>query len=139
MGEVEWRGRQPRDNILALMKDAKALVFPSVWYEGFPMVLAEAYAVGLPVIASDLGSMSSLVDHGRTGLRFRPGDPEDLATQVGWTSTHPAELQRMRREARAEFEAKYTAERNYQLLMEIYRTVIERATVQAKAADIPTN
>lgn len=139
MGEVEWLGRQPRDNILALMKDAKALVFPSVWYEGFPMVLAEAYAVGLPVIASDLGSMSSLVDHGRTGLRFRPGDPEDLATQVGWTSTHPAELQRMRREARAEFEAKYTAERNYQLLMEIYRTVIERATVQAKAADIPTN
>jgi glycosyltransferase involved in cell wall biosynthesis len=123
---LEWMGRQPRDRVLALMKDARALIFPSVWYEGFPMVIAEAYAVGLPVIASDLGSMSSLVDHGRTGLRFRPGDPEDLAIQAEWASTHPAELRRMRAEARAEFENNYTAERNYRVLMDIYRTVVER-------------
>jgi glycosyltransferase involved in cell wall biosynthesis len=130
-GEVEWLGRQPQEQVLTLMKEAKALIFPSVWYEGFPMVLAEAYAVGLPVIASDLGSMSSLVVHGRTGLRFPPGDPEELASQVEWISTHSADLQRMRTEARAEFEAKYTAERNYQLLMDIYRTVIDRDVVQA--------
>jgi glycosyltransferase involved in cell wall biosynthesis len=124
---LEWMGRQSRDRVLALMKDARALIFPSVWYEGFPMVIAEAYAVGLPVVASDLGSMSSLVDHGRTGLRFRPGDPEDLATQAEWALTHPAELRCMRAEARAEFEDNYTAERNYRQLMGIYRKVAERA------------
>ena len=128
---VEWLGRRSKEQVLKLMKEAKALIFPSVWYEGFPMVLAEAYAVGLPVIASDLGSMSSLVDHGRTGLRFRPGDSQHLATQVEWMSTHPTGLQRMRRETRAEFENKYTAERNYESLMSIYRTVIDGARVRA--------
>lgn len=121
---VAWLGRQPRERVLALMKDAWALIFPSGCYEGFPVVLAEAYAAGLPVIACDLGSMSSLVDHGRTGLHFRPGDPPDLATQVEWASTHPVEMEQMRREARSEFETKYTAERNYEALMGIYQTVL---------------
>jgi glycosyltransferase involved in cell wall biosynthesis len=129
--EVEWLGRQPKDRVLTLMKDAQALVSPSVCYENFPMVIAEAYAVGLPVIASDLGSMSSLISHGRTGLHFRPGDPEDLAARVEWASTHPTELRRMREEARAEFEAKYTATRNYRSLIEIYRTAAERVKERA--------
>jgi glycosyltransferase involved in cell wall biosynthesis len=122
--KLEWLGQLPKDQVLGLMKEARALIFPSLWYEGFPMVIAEAYAVGLPVIASDLGSMSSLIDHRRTGLRFRPGDPKDLAAQVRWAVAHPAELGLMRRAARAKFEAEYAAERNYQLLLEIY----ERAT-----------
>ncbi len=74
--------------------------------------------------------MSSLIDHGRTGLHARPGDPEDLAAQVEWASRNPEKLKRMREEARAEFEAKYTAEQNYRLLMEIYQKVLERARAQ---------
>jgi glycosyltransferase involved in cell wall biosynthesis len=119
-GGVEWLGAQPREQIVSLMKDARALIFPSVWYEGLPVVITEAYAAGLPVIASNLGNMSTVVEHGRTGLHFRPGDPEDLAARVEWAWSHPAELAHMRGEARAEFEAKYTAERNYQMLMECY-------------------
>jgi glycosyltransferase involved in cell wall biosynthesis len=129
-GAVEWLGRQPRERVLALMKEARALVFPSMWYEGFPMVIGEAYAVGLPVIASDLGSMSSLIRHEQTGLLFVPGDPKDLAAQVERVFVRPSELERMRGEARAEFVAKYTAIRNYQWLMDIYRTAIERMEVQ---------
>jgi glycosyltransferase involved in cell wall biosynthesis len=129
--KVEWLGRQPKDRVLVLMKDALALVSPSVCYENFPMVLAEAYAVGLPVIASDLGSMSSLVDHRRTGLHFRPDDSKDLAAKVQWAVSRPEESRRMRSEARAEFETKYTAQRNYRLLMEIYRTALGRAVVRA--------
>jgi glycosyltransferase involved in cell wall biosynthesis len=121
---LEWLGRLPKDRVIGLMKDARALIFPSVWYEGFPMVIAEAYAVGLPVIASDLGSMSSLIENGRTGLRFRPGDAKDLAAQVKWTVTHPAELRLMRQAARARFEAEYAAERNHRLLLEIYERAI---------------
>lgn len=129
-GAIEWLGRQPRERVLALMKDARALLFPSMWYEGFPMVIGEAYAVGLPVIASDLGSMSSLIRHGHTGLLFTPGDPQDLAVQVERVFACPSELERMRGEARTEFEAKYTAKRNQRLLMEIYRNAIERMEVQ---------
>lgn len=127
---IEWMGMQSKAQVLALMKAARFLVFPSVWYEGFPMVFAEACAVGLPVIAGDLGSMSSLVDHGRTGLHFRPGDPESLATQVKRTLNYPVELKQMRQEARKEFETKYTAEKNYWQLMEIYKSTAEKARVR---------
>ncbi len=120
---VEWLGKQPKEQVLALMKEAQVLVFPSMWYEGFPLVIVEAYAVGLPVIASDLGSPSLLIDQGRTGLHFRPGDSEDLVAKVEWALTHSTELAQMRREARAEFEAKYTAQQNYQMLMDIYERV----------------
>lgn len=120
--EVEWLGRQPRDRVLALMKEAQVLLFPSLWYEGFPTVIVEAYAVGLPVIASDLGSMASLIGHGHTGLHFRAGDPRALALQVEQAMRRAAELERMRKNARLEFEAKYTSNRNYELLVEIYRT-----------------
>jgi glycosyltransferase involved in cell wall biosynthesis len=123
LGRAEWLGRQPRERVLDLMKEASVLIFPSTCYENFPVTILEAYAVGLPVIASNLGGMSSLVDHGRTGLHFRPGDPEDLAAKVEWASEHPTELAGMRSEARGEFEAKYTAERNYEVLKEIYETV----------------
>lgn len=126
---VEWLGRQPKDRVLELMKEARALLFPSVWYEGFPMVVAEAYAVGLPVVASDLGSMSSLVEHGRTGLHFRPEDPRDFATQVEWVMSCTTELKRMRGEVRAEFDAWYTAEQNYWTLTDIYRSAIKRSKI----------
>jgi len=129
--DVEWLGHRPVADVHALMRKADMLVFPSQWYETFGRVAAEAFAAGTPVIAADIGAVAELVEHGRTGLKFRPGDPEDLATRVGWALSHPAELRRMREEARAEFEAKYTAERNYLALMEIYEAALELKRVTA--------
>lgn len=125
---VEWLGRQPPEQVQKLMQNAKMLVFPSVWYEGFPMVIVEAYALGLPAIASNLGSLSSLISPGRTGLHFRPGDADDLAAKVEWAIAHPQELGQMGRFARAEFEAHYTAEANYRQLMEIYQLALSSKT-----------
>ena len=122
---IEWLGARAPREVFALMGDAAFLVFPSEWYEGFPRVLVEAYAKGLPVVTTALGSQGAIVEHGRTGLHFRPGDAEDLAAKVEWLLAHPEDLARMRREARAEYEAKYTAERNYEMLMRIYEEAIE--------------
>lgn len=124
---VQWLGSRPREQALDLMKKAQVLILPSTCYENFPLVVAEAFAVGLPIIASDLGSMSSLIDHGRTGLLFRPNDSGNLVDKVGWVLGHPSELDDMRRQARAKFEAEYTAKRNYQRLMEIYESAREGA------------
>jgi glycosyltransferase involved in cell wall biosynthesis len=124
---VEWLGWQSKERVLALMKNALALIFPSVWYEGFPMTIAESFACGLPVIASRLGAMAEIVGDRHTGLLFDPGDPDGLAAEVAWLWSHPKEAERMGREARAEFEAKYTAERNYQMLMEVYAAAIAHA------------
>jgi glycosyltransferase involved in cell wall biosynthesis len=119
---IECLGRRPVREVYELMGKAAFLVFPSELYETFGLVVAESFAKGTPVIASKIGAIAELVDHGRTGLHFRPSDPEDLAAQINWVLEHPSELDRMSREARAEFETKFTAERNYQALMRIYQT-----------------
>jgi glycosyltransferase involved in cell wall biosynthesis len=117
---IEVLGRCPREEVFSLMRQASFLVFPSEWYEGFPMTIAEAFACGLPVLASRLGAMAELVEDGRTGLLFEPGNPEDLAEKVAWAWAHSKEMAKMGREARREYETKYTAERNYEMLMAIY-------------------
>jgi glycosyltransferase involved in cell wall biosynthesis len=126
--EVECLGRRPLAEVYELMRGARFLVFPSEWYEPFGRVAIEAFASGTPVIASATGGMAELVDDRRTGRLFRPGDAADLAGTVEWALAHPQELARMRARARAEFEANYTPERNYQLLMAIYRQALARAT-----------
>ncbi len=117
---VEVLGRRSHEEVFALMRSASFLLFPSEWYETFGMTIAEAFACGLPVVASQLGAMAEIVEDGRTGLLFEPGNPEDLAARVEWALAHPQEMRRMGRAARQEFEQKYTAEKNYQMLMQIY-------------------
>lgn len=122
--DVEWLGRQPIQEVYTLIGEAKLVIFPSKWYETFGRVAVEAFAKGTPVVASNLGNMASLIDHGRTGFHFCPGNSDDLVDQVEYALTHPEQLRKMRLEARAEFEAKYTAEQNYQKLMDIYKLAL---------------
>lgn len=123
---VEWLGRKSLPEVYDLMGNASFLVFPSEWYETFGRVAIEAFARGTPVIAADIGAITELVTPYKTGLHFKASDPKDLAAQVEWAISHPDELTQMRQNARAEFEAKYTAEDNYQRLVEIYQTAIEQ-------------
>ena len=118
---IELMGRRTADEVAAAMAGARFLVMPSIWYEGFPMTVVEAYACGVPVIASRIGSLAEIVLDGVTGLHFNPGDAMDLAAKVEWAWTHPKEMEEMGRAARREYEAKYTAEQNYEMLMRIYK------------------
>jgi glycosyltransferase involved in cell wall biosynthesis len=123
---VNYRGRLSRQDTLAAMKSARFLMFPSEWYEGFPVTIAESFACGVPVLCSRLGGMQEIVDDGRTGLHFTPGNPSDLADKVQWAWSHPKETSAMGFAARAEFEEKYSAERNFGMLTDIYESVISR-------------
>jgi glycosyltransferase involved in cell wall biosynthesis len=115
----------PREEVTAALKGARFVLFTSEWYETFGMAIIEAFACGVPVICSRLGAMQEIVEDGRTGLHFAPGDAGDLAAKVEWAWAHPEEMAAMGRAARAEYEAKYTAERNYEMLMEIYGKALE--------------
>jgi glycosyltransferase involved in cell wall biosynthesis len=117
---VELRGPLPHDQVLAIMKKACFLLFPSECYENFSLSVLEAFACNLPVIASRLGTMAEIIEDRRTGLLFTPGDSEDLAAKVEWGWTHREEMADMGAEARLEYERKFTANRNYQMLMGIY-------------------
>jgi glycosyltransferase involved in cell wall biosynthesis len=129
--DIEVMGRRAPQEVLALMQGASFLVFPSEWYEGLPMALIEAFACGLPVVASRLGAIVELVDDGHTGLLFRHRDPQDLATKVRWAVEHPEAMVLMGAHARSVYEEKYTAELNYHMLMYIYRTAISAAQLSS--------
>jgi glycosyltransferase involved in cell wall biosynthesis len=131
---VGFLGRLDGPATLAEMKRARFLVFPSEWYEGLPLAIAEAFACGVPVVASRMGSMVEIVEDGRTGLHFAPGDREDLAAKVEWAWTHTKEMEAMGRNARSEYGAKYTAERNYQVLMEINERLVRSRQTGPPAA-----
>jgi glycosyltransferase involved in cell wall biosynthesis len=117
---LQWLGRLPSEAIFSLIGEAAFLVLPSRCYETFGRVIVEAYAKGTPVVASKLGAMAELVDDGRTGLHFNPGDPIDLAEKVRRLMANPLQLRRMRQAARREFTQKFSAGANYEALMAIY-------------------
>ena len=123
---ISWVGwRSPRE-ISTLIGDALTLIVSSLWYEGQPRTMLEAYARGTPIIAPQLGSMAEMVDDGITGHLFPPGDIPELARSVERFVSNRQNLSAMRSAARREFETKYSAERNYEMLMRIYQRALNR-------------
>lgn len=123
---IEYLGQKSLAETYELMGSALALVFPSQWYETFGRTVAEAFAKGTPVIASNLGTMRTMISHRQTGLHFDSGNPDSLAEQVEWMLAHSDEWREMRVAARQEYEKYYSPESNYEMLMRIY----EWATAQ---------
>ena len=117
---VHIRGFVSDPELAAAMRKAQFLVLPSLVYEGFPMVIAEAFSAGLPIIASRLGAMAELVQDGVTGLHFNVGDAADLAAKVQWAADQPAAMRQMSINARETYVRHYTPQANYERLMEIY-------------------
>jgi glycosyltransferase involved in cell wall biosynthesis len=119
----------PRKDCFDLFKRARFLVWPSEgYYETFGLVAIEALACGTPVIASRSGVMKEVVEEGKTGVHFEPGNAADLAEKVEWAWTHPRELETMGEAGRAEYMNKYTATANYEALMRIYRQALQTGT-----------
>jgi glycosyltransferase involved in cell wall biosynthesis len=123
---VEWIGHVSRGRVLSLMRDATFLIVPSEVYENFPLTVLEAFATGLPVIASGHGALEELVLDGQTGRLFRPGDAGALSATLEWALDHREDMQAMAERARAEYDARYSAERNYRLLMQVYNAARAR-------------
>ena len=123
ISSVEYLGQVSSHEAYALLGRAAFVVFPSEWYEGAPMTVLEAFAKGTPVVASNLGGLASMINHGSTGLHFRPGDADDLFRQVSSLWDDVDCRSRMRTAARLEYEAKYTAAANYRMTSSIYASL----------------
>lgn len=131
---VKFTGLLSHDKTIEAIRGARFLIFSSEWYETFGLTMIEAFACGVPVICSRMGAMQEIVENGRTGLHFNPGDGKDLAEKVEWAWTHPERMREMGRAARREYETKYCADRNYPRLMEIYEHAIDKARAESPAS-----
>jgi glycosyltransferase involved in cell wall biosynthesis len=121
---IEFTGIQNRAMVLETIANAEILIVPSECYEGFPMVIAESFACGTPVLASRIGSMQELIEEGVTGRKFAAGNAEELASTVRAMLRDEIGLRRMRTHARGYFDAHLTEERNFSQLMSAYAQVI---------------
>lgn len=120
---VQWLGSQGSDQVREMMGSAKALLCPSLWYEGMPRVVIESMAVGTPVIASCLGSYPEMIDDGECGVLFETGDANALLARLRHLESTNG-LTGMRTGARRRFESEYTGPKNLELLLGIYRQVM---------------
>lgn len=124
---IRYLGFQPRSVVVETMKKCRALIFPSIWYEGFPMTILEAFSTGTLVIASRLGSMAEVVEDGKNGLHFEPGDAASLREKMRHI-LHDQDLARsLSAYARETYLKRYAPEINYQQIMGLYREAIAAA------------
>lgn len=117
---VEFRGFVGGAARFEILRNAKFLVLPSRVYENFSVSVLEAYAMGKPVVASRIGAIAEMVQEGVTGLLFEPCQPDDLARKIHQLLDQPERVIELGRAARAHFECHFTADTNYQQLMDIY-------------------
>jgi len=131
---ITFLGFCNRRTVVDTVGRAAFQVVPSEWYEGFPMVIADAYALGTPIIASRIGSLEEIVEEGVTGMQFDAGNAADLATKVQelWQSySHRSAL---RQGARHAFESKFSAEQNFQMLVAVYEAAMGDLTHLSRKA-----
>jgi glycosyltransferase involved in cell wall biosynthesis len=125
LSTIEYLGRKEKKDVFNLIKSADFIIMPSIWNETFGMVIIEAFACGTPLVGSRLGGFSELVEDGVTGLHCKPSDSEDLAVKINWMIDNPSAIKQMGANARAEYLAKYTPEKNYEMLINTYQQAID--------------
>lgn len=126
---VEFVGKKTREEVLLLMKACRALIFPSICYEGLPLTIIEAFSTGAPVIGSDMGAMKEMIRHGENGLLFTPGDPASLKKSVMRFNKYLADNDYSPyAHARNSYLQLYHPEIGYDAIIQIYHEVINKAT-----------
>ena len=123
-GSITYLGRLERAAVDAELRGAVAMVLPSIWFEGFPLAVLEAFAAGTPLIASRIGSLAEIIEDKVTGLLVQPGDPDDLARHIRWAVEHPAQMRQMGIAARQRYETQFRGAAHLAALLETYATVI---------------
>jgi glycosyltransferase involved in cell wall biosynthesis len=123
--KIRLLGNLDKENVELAMKECTALVFPSVWYEGMPMTIIEAFSAGTPVIAGNLGAMASLIIHGYNGLHYEAANADALAKRLNdWQNMTYQEQDAYRRNALNTYDTHYTPEQNKKLLLNIYQNLL---------------
>ncbi len=113
---VHLHGRVSQDELIAQYDQADLLLVPSLWQEPFGLVIIEAMARGLPVIASAVGGPMEIITHGVDGLLVEPGNERELASAIRFLLNDPVKLAQLGLAARATVQERFTIEKNAKLV-----------------------
>ena len=120
---IHFLGQLDKAQVKSYLKQAKALIFPSIWYETFGMTIIEAYSQGTPVICSDIGNGAALVKEMVTGMHYHYNSADSLASTILKFERDCVDYSQ---ETYKEYLDKYTPEKNYILLRNIYSDLTSR-------------
>lgn len=123
-GRIIFHGQVPRDQAMQLLRSADVTAVPSRCFENQPMVVLEAFSVGTPVVGSDLGGVSELIQDGWDGLVVPPGDPVALAVALQGLLDRPAQARLMGSRGRDRTRTTFSAARHRRVLTDAYERVI---------------
>ncbi len=123
---VSFVGHLNKKELLVFYRNARCLVVPSISLESFGIVIAEAMAQGLPVIASRIGGIPEVVDDGVTGILFEPGNAEDLSDKMIWLWEHDDVCRQMGLAGREKAIREYSEGVHYQRLMDVYQASVKK-------------
>jgi glycosyltransferase involved in cell wall biosynthesis len=122
---IDWRGFcQPIDPELDAMD---LLVFPSILAEGMPMVLLEAMASGLPIVATRVAGTTDVIEHGRTGLLVEPNEPAALADAISTVLNSPTLWEQLSENGRQSHAQNYSDKVMAERMAKLYRTALAQA------------
>lgn len=124
--KITFLGNLSSENVQNLIGASRLLILPSLCFEVFGMVLAEAFAAGTPTVVSDVGPLAGIV--GASGVTFRAGSEDSLLAVVRGLWGDTAKLKILANEARLAFTRKYNEDSNYTDLMAIYNEAIARVS-----------
>ena len=122
---VTFAGWLNRAQLVGFYRNARFSVAPSVCFETFGLVGAEAMSYGLPVIASKIGGLPEIVEDGVTGLLFEPGNAEELADKMKLLWDNPDLCRQMGQAGREKAMREYNEDVYYERLMAAYQRAIE--------------
>ena len=122
---IKFLGNLPKNEIRDKLHNSRFLIFPSEWYESFPMTILEAFREGTLVLASNIGSIKSIIKDKYNGILFEPGNTSDLIDKVKWILNNQRECDQIALNANNEFNHKYSSEVNYKQLIDVYEKAIK--------------
>jgi glycosyltransferase involved in cell wall biosynthesis len=123
---VEFVGQLQGSELERRIASSRFTVLPSHAYETLGKTILESYAAARAVVATDLGSRRELVDAGKTGLLYRTGDVEQLASAIGFLSSQPELAEKMGQAGREHMRRNYTPQAHYEALIGLYERMADR-------------
>ena len=138
LNNVEFVGHVRGAELDTLVSRSCFTVLPSHAYETLGKTILESYALGKPVVASDLGSRRELVRHGETGLLYPTGDISRLAEAIQTLGANPALADKMGREGRELVRQRYGPQDHYESLMNVYQR-LKALNASSKGELVPTS
>jgi len=125
---VEFIGLKTSSELVNIIKEARAIIIPSIWAENMPLSLMEALSLNKIVIASNIGGLPEIIKTEKNGLLFEAGSSSDLADKIKYLNSLPTDMSEELEKAAGETAKLFPAKKNLETILEIYDQLISNNT-----------